>query len=119
MDVASTLSLSFMPTKAVLSQGKQDFSLILNLIFLKQKKKGENWSVITDKTGVNSTLDVEDLKDFHRQIGPNTGYIIHPDEILADNFAFLALSKEDKDVINNLKPEGQVLLRKMEAILVR
>jgi hypothetical protein len=27
------------------------------------------------------------LPDFHRQIGRNTGYIIHPEEILADNFA--------------------------------
>lgn len=27
--------------------------------------------------------------DFHRQIGKNTGYIIHPEEILADNFALI------------------------------
>ncbi len=29
------------------------------------------------------------LPDFHRQIGGNTSYIIHPEEILADNFAIL------------------------------
>ena len=32
-------------------------------------------------------LDPEDLPDYHRRIGRNTNYIIHPDEILADNFA--------------------------------
>ncbi len=29
------------------------------------------------------------IPDFHRQIGRNTKYIIHPEEILADNFALL------------------------------
>lgn len=35
--------------------------------------------------------------DFHRQIGRNTGYIIHPEEILADNFALLVTGGEVKD----------------------
>ena len=30
-----------------------------------------------------------DFTNFFEQIGKNTGYIIHPDEILADNFVFL------------------------------
>ena len=30
-----------------------------------------------------------DFTNFFEQIGNNTGYIIHPDEILADNFVFL------------------------------
>ena len=35
--------------------------------------------------------------DFQRQIGRNTGYIIHPEEVLADNFALLLLDGEAKD----------------------
>lgn len=37
------------------------------------------------------------IPDFHRQIGANTKYIIHPDEILADNFVILALDGKAKD----------------------
>ena len=33
--------------------------------------------------------------DFGRQIGRNTGYIIHPEEILADNFADLVTGRRD------------------------
>lgn len=32
--------------------------------------------------------------DFQRQIGRNTGYIIHPEEILADNFADLLMGRK-------------------------
>ena len=34
-------------------------------------------------------VDVSDVTGFFEQIGRNTGYIIHPEEILADNFAML------------------------------
>lgn len=37
------------------------------------------------------------IADYHRQIGGNTGYIIHPEEILADNFASLVTGAEVKD----------------------
>lgn len=32
---------------------------------------------------------LEELEGFYQQVGQNTGYVIHPEEILADNFAFL------------------------------
>ncbi len=38
-------------------------------------------------------IDVPQASGFHEQIGKNTRYIIHPEEILADNFAFLVLGK--------------------------
>ena len=34
-------------------------------------------------------LDVEELHGFYEQVGRNTAYVIHPEEILADNFALL------------------------------
>ena len=47
--------------------------------------------------------------DFLQQIGKNTKYIIHPEEILADNFALLVLGEQ-----NVPSPE---ILQKMKAIL--
>ncbi len=35
------------------------------------------------------------ITDFFAAIGRNTGYIIHPEEILADNFVFVMLGKND------------------------
>jgi hypothetical protein len=32
---------------------------------------------------------LEELEDLREQVGNNTGYLIHPEEILADNFALL------------------------------
>ncbi len=46
------------------------------------------------KDGKPRLLDPAGVKDFHRKIGKNTGYIIHPEEILADNFVLLMLGKE-------------------------
>lgn len=39
-------------------------------------------------------LDPNEVADFHAQIGRNTKYIIHPDEVLADNFVHLVLGDE-------------------------
>lgn len=39
-------------------------------------------------------LAVEQLKSFSEQIGQNTKYIIHPDEIMADNFVHLIMQTE-------------------------
>jgi hypothetical protein len=43
-------------------------------------------------TGNIELISVQDAPDFFAQIGQNTGYIIHPEEILADNFAFMHAS---------------------------
>jgi hypothetical protein len=48
---------------------------------------------------------------FFEQVGRNTDYIIHPDEILADNFAMLILGGE-----NVKSPE---ILQKMKTVLAR
>lgn len=38
--------------------------------------------------------DPKSLDEYHQKIGKNTGYIIHPDEILADNFLYLVMGRE-------------------------
>ncbi len=40
-------------------------------------------------------LEVEAVSGFHEQVGRNTSYIIHPEEIIADNFALLLTGKQD------------------------
>lgn len=40
-------------------------------------------------------VPVTELRGFFEQVGRNTGYIIHPEEILADNFAHLMMHTPD------------------------
>ena len=39
--------------------------------------------------GQPQNLDPQEVQGFFEQVGRNTGYIIHPDEILAENFVLL------------------------------
>lgn len=40
-------------------------------------------------------LDPEEVSGFYEQVGRNTGYVIHPEEIIAENFALLVTGKRD------------------------
>ncbi|HEX3726538.1 MAG TPA: M48 family metalloprotease [Pirellulales bacterium] len=59
-------------------------------------------------------LDPASVPDFAAQVGRNTQYLIHPEEILADNFVFLVNGRIDipsRDVVKKmahvLRPERQ------------
>jgi hypothetical protein len=58
-------------------------------------------------------VDVRQVSGFLEQVGANTDYIIHPEEILADNFVLLVLkdhpSARTPDVLNKMRA---VLLKK-------
>jgi hypothetical protein len=56
-------------------------------------------------------VGVGQLSRFYEQIGRNTRYIIHPEEILADNFALLVLDER--------KVPSPEILDKLEAVLVK
>jgi hypothetical protein len=58
----------------------------------------------------------QELQGLLEQIGRNTRYLIHPEEILADNFAVLYLSKLRSDLP---KPPSPELLLRLEKILSR
>lgn len=51
----------------------------------------------------------EQVSGFYEQVGRNTGYIIHPEEVLADNFSLLVRQKQDLP-----SPE---IIRKLENVL--
>ncbi len=69
---------------------------------------GDHWRPKLEN-GEPVFLDPREQPDYARQIGGNTGYIIHPDEILADNFVLL------------VRGEGEVktprILEEMSAVL--
>ena len=52
---------------------------------------GKSFDVLTRGEKQQSTLDTKGINELF-QANYNTGYIIHPDEIVADNFAILMLS---------------------------
>ncbi len=53
--------------------------------------------------------DVGEVSGFHEQVGRNTRYIIHPEEIIADNFALLVIGKKD--------PQSPQIVAKIRRIL--
>ncbi|MFO0899665.1 MAG: hypothetical protein U0836_19730 [Pirellulales bacterium] len=54
-------------------------------------------------------LDPREQPDYARQIGENTGYIIHPDEILADNFVLLVRGERAVKTPRILEAMGALL----------
>ncbi|MEM8907765.1 MAG: hypothetical protein AAGD05_07960, partial [Bacteroidota bacterium] len=73
--------------------------------------------VVSDEQG-QSELNIATLSDFRRQIRDNTGYIIHPDEIMADNFMFLVNSIQDAQYTDKFSEAGQALIQDIKAIIV-
>jgi hypothetical protein len=57
------------------------------------EEAGGKWQA-TVNDGRPISIEPKGLESYFDQIGKNTGYIIHPDEILADNFAHLVLQTE-------------------------
>ncbi len=62
-------------------------------------------------------LSPEQMTGFYQQIGDNTDYIIHPDEIVAENFTLLVLRENGKlkRPAKRLSPKGAQLLDSLQA----
>ena len=58
------------------------------------ERKGESWQPQLDE-GKPKLLSAALVPEYLKRIGQNTNYIIHPEEILADNFWMLVLEKRD------------------------
>jgi hypothetical protein len=67
---------------------------LLEFRLLKLTREGERWMPAL-RDGQPELLDPRSVASFHQQIGQNTGYIIHPDEVLADNFVHLVFGTPD------------------------
>ena len=58
-------------------------------------KEGDTWRAALDDEGQPLLIDPDDNESYHEQIGRNTRYIIHPEEVLADNFVHLVEGAEN------------------------
>jgi hypothetical protein len=54
-------------------------------------------------------FDPAEIAGFHEQIGRNTRYIIHPEEVLADNFVFLVEGRIDLPTPRVVEEMGKIL----------
>ncbi|BDS15081.1 hypothetical protein [Aureispira anguillae] len=80
------------------------------------RDRAGQWSVVNKDVGYS----IDDISGFWEQVGKNTQYNIHPDELCADNFVILALSKENGGKnLNALSKEGQQLVKDLEAIILK
>jgi len=64
--------------------------LIFRLLVLDEKDRSR---AARDADGRLILLKPDEASGFHEKVGRNTGYIIHPEETMADNFVFLALGR--------------------------
>ena len=96
---------------------KEFFGYLEFNLFPIQPNGDGTWKVITKEDGYSSALKLNELPDFYRQIKDNTGYIIHPDEVLADNFSFIMTEKNSPNYTAKFSPEGKKLLADIENIL--
>lgn len=67
------------------------------------------WSVAESDSHLN-IYSVKEIRNFYEQVGKNTGYIIHPEEILADNFALL--------ILGNKKVKSPKIISELNNILI-
>jgi hypothetical protein len=116
-DGSHTEAVPIIYSKSVGYQPGQDvfFSYVeFNLFEIKKLDNG-NWSVQTQEDGYSPTLAMDKMTDFFRQIRDNTGYIIHPDEIMADNFSFIL----NPNLSIKFSKDGKELLKSIEEVLKR
>ena len=62
------------------------------------------------QNGVTTIYALEQASDFQARVGRNTGYVIDPEEVLADNFSFLMMGKAglpDPQIVESLKKAMQ------------
>jgi hypothetical protein len=75
-----------------------------------------NWSVATSASCRSPLPPPEYLPAFWERVGDNTAYIIHPDEILADNFVLLTQSSEDLRR-QRISARGKAILEELGRVL--
>jgi len=77
-------------------------------------EEGGAWEIVSEEVG----LGEREVAGYWEKIGRNTKYTIHPDEVLADNFAIIAFAKVNPEKeLGRLNPAGKALLGKLEGII--
>jgi hypothetical protein len=69
-------------------RGGEFFAYLKFELLLVERTPDGGHRVLTDASGPRM-VPIEKVTGFHEKIGRNTGYILHPEEVLADNFALI------------------------------
>ena len=75
-------------------KNSRSFFNYLKLMLVEVKKVDNECRYIQNEQGDPVVFDVRELPDYLKKVGENTNYVIHPEEILADNFAMMVLEKQ-------------------------
>jgi hypothetical protein len=93
-----------------------EFFAYIQLQFLVVEKSGDSQNLKIVYDGSSPKLvGMQSVSGFMEQVGRNTDYIIHPEEILADNFALLVLNQHDAPSPEILQKMREMLMRKATA----
>ncbi len=88
-----------------------EFFEYLNFQFMLMKKTANPRHLdIRYENSMPKLVGPEEVSGFFEQVGRNTQYVIHPEEILADNFALLILKEQNV-------PSPQILQKMMEILV--
>ncbi len=87
--VGNVLPVLFIPGELDLSEKKNPGQLLAEGTLQFKMIAVDDACAAVKENGALSLYDVGELNGFFEKVGENTSYIIHPDEILADNFALL------------------------------
>lgn len=86
-----------------------EFFRYLKINLLVVEKSGDKWQYKRGDDGGPILLELENVPDYFNKIGSNTDYIIHPDEIIAENFVL---------VVQKTKPvKSKWVVEKMRKLL--
>lgn len=105
MPVLLSLSPKFDPA---IGRGVADYWMLKLLVLEAADATGRMRPALRD--GEPVLLAISEVSGFSEQVGRNTGYIIHPEEILADNFALMVTGRS---------VESPEVLRKLREVFVR
>jgi hypothetical protein len=89
--------------------GNSLFNYLTFRLLVLETVDGKLQAVMKDKQPV--VIDPKNVDSFYEQIGRNTAYIIHPDEILADNFVHLVLKRKQLPTPRVVDEMAKVLRR--------
>jgi hypothetical protein len=86
-----------------------EFFRYLKISLLVIEKEGDSWRYKSSSNGEPILLELKDVPDYFNRIGSNTSYVIHPEEIIADNFVL---------VVQGTQPvKSEWVIEKMQKLL--
>jgi hypothetical protein len=96
------------PTYDLASGGEFFDYLVLKMLAIENKADAWQAKLVNGKPVL---IGMEEIQDLFSQVGRNTEYVLHPEEILADNFALLVLGNRDVPSPDVLKKLEQILAK--------